>query len=212
MSCSQCKGIEEQFDPKSEQGDLKGYRNKGLSKTTRWLVDAVSKDGVEGLSVLDIGGGVGMIQHSLLEGGATKATHVDASQAYIEAATEEAQRRNLAEQITFHHGNFVELAPEIEPADIVTLDRVICCFDDMHALVKSSSEKAKKYYGLVFPNDTWWIKLFFSMGNFFMGLGRDSFRVFIHSSDEVERIINSNGLKRDYYKLGLFWQVIVYAR
>lgn len=212
MSCSQCQGIEEQFDKKTAEGDLKGYRKKGLSKTTRWLVDAVGKKGVAGLSVLDIGGGVGMIQHELLKDGALKATHVDASLAYIEAAKAEAQQRGLAEQISFHHGNFVELAAEIEPADIVTLDRVICCYDDMHALVKSSSEKALQYYGVVFPNDSWWIKSIVAIANIFVMLSRSSFRIFIHSTEDLENIVNNNGLKRAAYKRGLFWQMIVYTR
>jgi magnesium-protoporphyrin O-methyltransferase len=212
MSCSQCQGIEEQFDKKAAEGDLTSYRKKGLSKTTHGLVESVGKEGVEGMSVLDIGGGVGMIQHELLKDGAAEATHVDASRAYIEAAKEEAQLRGLEEQIIFRHGDFVELAPEIEPADIVTLDKVICCFDDMRALVKSSAEKANRFYGVVFPRDTWLTKLVFNIMNFFAGLRSNPFRAFIHSSEEVERIVSGSGLRRDTYKRGLFWQMIVYTR
>ena len=82
----------------------------------------------------------------------------------------------------------------------------------MHALVKSSSEKALQYYGVVFPNDSWWIKSVVAIANIFVRLGSSSFRIFIHSTEDIEKIIHNNGLKRDAYKRGLFWQMIVYQR
>jgi magnesium-protoporphyrin O-methyltransferase len=212
MSCAQCQGIEEQFDLESAEGDLEDYQKKGLSKSSQWLVETLAEKGVAGLSLLDIGGGVGMIQHELLNEGAASATHVDASSAYIEVAKAEAERRGLGDKIRFRHGNFTELAPDIETADIVTLDKVICCFDDMHALVKSSAEKAGKYYGLVFPNDSWWIKMVFIIVNFFGRFRSNPFSIFVHSSDDVEQIVTGSGLSREDYKRGFIWQMIVYAR
>jgi magnesium-protoporphyrin O-methyltransferase len=91
------------------------------------------------MTLLDIGGGLGGIQHALLAGGVVQATYVDASSAYMKAAREEAIRREIDEQITFLHGDFVDLAEEIPSAEIVTLDRVVCCYDDMQALVRLSA-------------------------------------------------------------------------
>src|SRR5947199_213845 len=83
--------------------------------------------------------------------GASGATDVDASAAYLAAAREEAARQGHAERVAYHHGNFVDLAATLPPADIVTLDRVICCYHDMPALVERSSAKAARLYGLVYP-------------------------------------------------------------
>ena len=123
------------------------------------MIDALKKQGVSGVSLLDIGGGVGAIQHGLLAAGVQNATDVDASKAYLAAARQEANRRGIADRVDFQYGNFVEMADKIEPADVVTLDRVICCYPDMEKLVSLSVERARQLYGLVYPRDTWWIKI-----------------------------------------------------
>ena len=35
--------------------------------------------------------------------------------------------------------------------DILTLDRVICCYPDMQKLVGLSAKRARKLYGLIYP-------------------------------------------------------------
>ena len=113
-----------------------------------------------GATLLDIGGGVGVAQLDLLSAGLRSATDVDASSAYLDVAREEAQRRGYSERVSYRHGDLVALAPEIEPADIVTLDRVICCYHDMPALVRASAAKARRLYGLVYPHDAWWTRCY----------------------------------------------------
>jgi hypothetical protein len=66
MTCSQCQGIEDLFSEEYVAGELKRYRRRGPDKTTRILIEALKKDGVEGETLLDIGGGLGAIQHELL--------------------------------------------------------------------------------------------------------------------------------------------------
>jgi magnesium-protoporphyrin O-methyltransferase len=188
------------------------YRKEGVEKTTRLLIDAISHQGVEGMTLLDIGGGLGGIQHSLLENGVVQATSVDASTAYVEAAQEEAERRDQDELITFLHGDFVDLADEITTADIVTLDRVVCCYDNMQKLVKLSAEKARKRYGLVFPRDIWLFRLLMPVVNFFIALTGSPFRSFIHSTEQVERILRDQGLVPQFQKNAGFWQILIYNR
>ena len=122
------------------------------------------------MNLLDIGGGVGAIEHELLESGVQSATDVDASKAYLRAAREEAQRRGLAERVSYQHGNFVDLAAQVPDADIVTLDRVICCYDDMEKLVDLSAARARRFYGLVYPRDTWLARLAVKIINLFFRL------------------------------------------
>src|SRR5262245_32080162 len=121
MSCPQCKGIENLFDTGIAKGELDNYRRKGPSKQTRILLDVIRQAGVKGLTLLDIGGGVGAIQHELFKAGVEKAVDVDASSAYLAAAREEATRQGYADNVQYLHGDFIELAPQVEQADIVTL-------------------------------------------------------------------------------------------
>ena len=212
MNCCQIQGIEEQFSREYVNQELAHYRAKGPAKTTRMLVEALKKESVSGLTLLDIGGGVGAVQHALLGAGADHATNVDASTAYLDAARDEAQQRGYAERVSYHHGNFVDLAGDIAPADIVTLDRVICCYPDMQKLVGLSVARARKLYGLVYPRDTWWVKVGLALGNLFFRLRRNPFRTFSHPTEAVEAIVTRSGLQRRFYRQTLIWKVVVYAR
>ena len=213
MSGCCCQGFESMFGDKTARRDLKRYRKKGPSKPTRRLLDALRREGVEDASVLDIGGGVGAIQHELLDSGAARATGVDASPAYLRAATSEAERRGHGEQVTQHEGDFVALAGGIASADIVTLDRVICCYSDVNRLVGRSAERAHHLYGLVYPRDAWWTRLAFRLMNLGLRLARKQFRAYIHPVDAVDGISRSAGLAlQTRQNVGPIWQVVVYER
>jgi magnesium-protoporphyrin O-methyltransferase len=212
MNCCQCEGIECLFNQQEAAKKLKQYRRKGPDKTTRLLINTLRAYGVEGMALLDIGGGIGAIQHELLKAGLSRAISVEASSAYLDVAKAETERQGNAARVTYHSGNFVDLAATLPAADIVTLDRVICCYPDMPQLVGLSVARAVKLYGLVYPRDTWWVKLGISMMNFFFRLRRTPFRVFVHPTEAVEAIIQAEGLKRSFYRTTGVWQVVVYAR
>jgi magnesium-protoporphyrin O-methyltransferase len=213
MTRPQCCGIEQMFDDKTAQADLKAYRRKGPSKATRELIEEVAQSGLEGQHLLDIGGGVGIIQHELAGRGLARITHVDASTAYLKTAQEEAERRGHAGKVEYRFGDFVELAPALEPADLVTLDRVICCYDDMPALVAASARLARRLYAIVIPIDGGWVARGAAVANFFLRLfTRTSYKMFIHPTREIERILAEHGLRRRFYRRRGFWQVIVYQR
>lgn len=213
MDCCQCPGFEKKFDRKYVARKLKKYYKNGSKKTTKQLIEALQAQGVERMTLLDIGGGIGDIQLALLKSGVSFATDNEASMAYLEACRYEAERLGLAERIRHIPGNFVEVAKDIEPADIVTLDRVICCYRDMPTLVNLSAQKAKKLYGVVYPLDRWWVWMAMEVYyNFRHWIQRSPMRNFVHPSREIEAIIQRNGLKRCFYKLMGPWQVAVYAR
>ena len=212
MTCRQCQGIESFFDQKEANKELKGYRKKGPAKTTQMLIDALRAAGVQGSTLLDIGGGVGAIQYELLKAGASGAVSVEASTAYIQAAREEAERQGHADRVVHRYGDFIEIAPDIQPAEVVTLDRVICCYHDMEELVRLSVQRATKLYGLVYPRDTWGAGIVIRLFNFFLWMRRNPFRVFLHPTSAVDALVRRNGLQPLFYRKTLVWQVVVYGR
>jgi hypothetical protein len=212
MNCCQCQGIETVFNKKRTTKELEQYRKRGPRKTTRMLIDALKAEGVGGMTLLDIGGGIGIIPHELLSTGASNAINVEASTAYIEATQEEAQRQGHADRVSSYHGDFVDLAPDIPSADIVTLDRVICCYHDMETLVGLSSVRAGKLYGVVYPRDAWWTRIGWAIGNFVFGVLRNPFRIFVHPTEAVDAVVRGNGLEPRFYRKNLVWQVVVYER
>ena len=212
MGCCQCQGIENMFDKKAAKRALKRYLKKGPSKTTEMLLKAIHKTEVKGLDFLDIGGGIGAIQYDLIKAGASSGTSIEASPAYIDLVKEEIHKNNLAEIIDFKHGDFTTIASDVDSADIVTLDKVICCYDDMSELVRLSSKLSRKIYAVIYPRDAWWTKLALLFINFYPIIMGSPFRVFIHPTKKVEEIIFRNGLKRDYYDTTLFWQVAIFTK
>ncbi len=212
MNCCQCQGIEALFNQKIAAKELKQYRKNGPRKTTRMLIDALKDEGVRGMALLDIGGGIGTIQLELLSAGASSATNVEGSTAYIEAAMDETERQGHSDRVISYHGDFVDLAPDIPSADIVTLDRVICCYHDMKALVGLSSARAGKLYGVVYPRDNWWTRIGWAIMNFAFGVMRNPFRNFVHPTEAVDAMVRSNGLEPRFYRKTAIWQVVVYRR
>jgi hypothetical protein len=212
MSCPHCQGAEKVFDASTARGDLDEYRKNGPDKTTRMLLDAILKAAHDDKTLLDIGGGVGAIQHELLAGTVQSAVQVDASTAYLGASQEEASKRGHRERVSYRHGNFVELAPEIEPADIVTLDRVLCCYPDMPALVAASTSHARQLYGLVYPRDAWWTRAFGRLFNVWYVIRRNPFRFFVHPANVVDAAIRANGFTQRYHQNSGMWQVVLYVR
>lgn len=212
MPCCQCQGIETWFNEKYVAKQLKRYHKKGPDKTTDILIDALKEKNVEGMSLLDIGGGFGAIQHELLDAGLSQAESVEASTSYLAAAKEETKRRGLENRIRFYHGDFVRLAENIQPADIVTLDRVICCYDDMTSQVTLSTEKALKLYALVYPRDTRWTRSVVKIQNYILRLKHSPFRIFVHSANKVETLVRRKGFEQSFYHTTFFWQIAIYTR
>ena len=211
MNCCQCQGIEELFSEEYVAKELKRYRRRGPDKTTRMLIEALKEEHVEGLTLLDIGGGLGAIQHEMLDAGVQSARDIDASRAFLTAAKAETARRGYVERVDYQHGNFVDLAENVSPADIVTLDRVICCYPDMQELVSLSVARAGKYYGLVFPREDWWMKAYHVLQSLFLRLTRSRFRTFLHPTEAVEELVKDRGFRRCFYRRTFVWQVVLYT-
>jgi magnesium-protoporphyrin O-methyltransferase len=213
MSCCQhCRDAENVFDRQDAQRRLLRYRDRGPEGTTQLLIDALRSAGVRSASVLDIGGGVGAVHHELLKAGAARATDVDASSAYLLAAQRESERQGHAERVSYLHGDFVALAPTIAQVDVVALDRVVCCYPDMPALVGAAAAHAGRLLGLVYPRDDWWVRLGIRVVNRGLALQRTTFRIFCHPTAAVDAEARRAGLAPRLRRTSGPWQVVVYER
>lgn len=212
FGCSQCEGIESRFDRAYVEKKLEKYHKRGPKITTQLLVEALRAQGISGLTLLDIGGGIGDIIHGLAPDCVASAVNVEASPAYASACIEEAAERGLADKVEVLRGDFTELEESISPADIVTLDRVICCFHDMPELVARSVAKAKRFYGAVYPKDAWWVKVSVAIFyNLRFWIQRNPLRIFVHPTDKIESLIESAGFERIYHEVRGSWEIALYA-
>lgn len=215
MPCSQCNAIEQQFDDAEARRQLRRLRRRGPTRTTRLLIDGIRQalgDTRAGdLSLLDIGAGIGAIHHEMLETTVERAIHVDASSAHIAVARVEADRRGHGQQVEFRLGDFVAIADELPNTDVVTLDRVICCYPDVDLLVSRSAAKAQRVYGAVYPREVFWMRAAIWSLNLFQRATGSAFRVFMHSPAHIDAILRAAGLHRVSRHVTFGWEVVVYA-
>jgi hypothetical protein len=211
--CGHCESIESEFGERTASRELKRYRRRGPPKSTRLLLDLLRSEADGSDALLDIGGGVGALHHELLASGTvTRATHVDAASAYLDAAREESRRRGTEERVAFVHGDFVELAERVPPADIVTLDRVLCCYPDMDRLVEASAARAARLFGVVYPRNRWWLRRALPLSNLWFRLRGSGFRVYLHAPERIDEAIRAQGLEPASARRTLAWHVALYRR
>ena len=212
MTCAHCCGAESIFDQKEAEKNLKRYRKKGANKTTKKLLSTLFNKDLKGLSLLDIGGGIGIIQQELLKKGITKTTDVDSSHAYISVAKDLMSENGFDDRMSFIHADFNDCFQTIEKHDIVTLERVVCCYPNVVDLINNSTSKAIKYYGLVYPMDTFLSKLINQIGHVYLKIKRNPFRTFIHSEEMMHTLISNNGFKQIYYSKKFPWRIVLYKK
>jgi magnesium-protoporphyrin O-methyltransferase len=212
MSCCSHECFDSTFDDRHAAATLKQYQTRGPNRTTRMLLLGLRAEGIQDASVLDVGAGIGIVHHELLEHGARAAVHVDAALPHMRVARDEARRRGHAEHVTFVHGDFVALADEIAPADVVTLDRVICCYPDMQRLVAASAAKAQRLYGAVFPRERWLMRIALAVENFVRRLRGNPFRTYLHPTAAIDAAVRGQGLALRSSRDTFLWRVAVYAR
>ncbi len=176
------------------------------------LLELIREQGVDGATVLDIGGGIGVIDQELLRAGASRATLADASGASLAVAREAASAAGLADRMTFVQGDAVRRADVIGPADVVTLDRVICCYRDVESLVRLSAGWAGRLYGIVLPRDRWVVRVAIALESAWFWLTRRPYRPYAHPNRFVDALAVAEGLEPLAEAGTFFWRVALFRR
>jgi SAM-dependent methyltransferase len=200
------------YDGRDAAKDLAKWRGGRLYPATRELIDTIKAQGVDGARLLDIGAGVGAVHISLLEAGAASAVDVDASREYLATARAEAEQRGLAGRVTYRYGDVVELAAELPPSDIVTLDSVICCYPSLPALLSAVVRSQPRLVGLTYPRDVWWMRIYMRLWNLGQALRRSAARYFIYRHAQVDRLMAEAGFEAVHNGGTREWLVVLYRR
>jgi len=212
MSCCSSSPLERRFGPGIAAADLRRYRRRGPGVTTRLLLQGIRPQLTPDATLLDIGGGIGAMHHELLDHGVARAWQVDPSAAYLDAAEEEARRRHHAARVEFVHGDLGTASTMVPAADVVTLDRVVCCDPDYELLLDGALAKARRIFGLSFPRDRWAVRGAVTLMNLYRRARGVAFRGFVHPPDQMEGLIRGHGFERVFSAHSTVWQVGVYAR
>jgi len=207
-----CGAIDEQFNARVAQREVAHYRKKGPGPTTKLLRDGVTAEGHPMATLLDIGAGIGALTFELLDHGVRRAVSVDASAACVAAGREEAGRRQRAEQVEWVQGDYVALAEKLQSADVVTLDRVVCCYPRFEPLLAAAVRHAHRCIAISYPRDVWYVRMALAGENALRRLKRKDFRVLLHPPREMEQLVRSEGFALSTRRTTWAWCVDVYVR
>jgi magnesium-protoporphyrin O-methyltransferase len=183
------------------------YRKRGLDKTAQTMVQFLRQSGVEGASVLEIGGGVGEIEVELLQAGAARAQNLELSPAYQEQARTLAGQAGVQGRIDWRIHNLAEDPRAVDPADLVVLHRVVCCYPDYERLLGAAADHARRALVVSYPPRNLLSRAFYRGFNLVMRLTRSSFRGFAHPPDAMLGVLEDHGLRRTYKGRSRIWQV-----
>ena len=212
MPCNCCEITDHAFSESEAKSELRSYQRGGPAKHTRLILEAIRSLGMRNIKLLDIGGGVGVIHHELLTDIADQATHVDASSAYLKEAKAEAARRGHRENVQFIHADFTAVADQLAAADVVTLDRVVCCYPDFRRLLTAAAEHSQRALAFTYPREIWYLRIGLKVINFFQGLRKDPFRVFLHPVDQMDALLKGKGFRRVSSRRLFVWEMALYQR
>ena len=159
-----------------------------------------------------MGTGIGALTFELLDRGVTRAVGVDASRAYLASAEAEATRRGRLQSASFIRGDFVDVAEGLTDADLVTLDRVVCCYPSHRSLLAESLRRAGRGFAFSYPRDRWFVKLTVRAENAARRLAGNPFRNFVHPVAEMQELIANAGFELVSRSQTRKWSADVYAR
>jgi magnesium-protoporphyrin O-methyltransferase len=210
VGCCRPRAYERIFGEGAARRDLRRYRRRGLPRDAREGVAFLRSRGVEGRSVLEVGAGIGAASVELLRAGAGRAIAVELSRGYDAAAAELLAEHGLDGRVERRIGDVVEEPPE--PADLVVMNRVVCCYPDVERLVGTAAGLAREALVLSFPPDGPLARAAVASINLLLRLGRQDFRTYIHSHGTILAVAERQGLRLALRRSGPVWQVAAFER
>ena len=195
------------FGEKSARRALGRYLRKGLggSDAPR-IADWAAEQGLDGATVMEVGGGIGQIQAELVRRGAARGTVVEVVADYEDAARELATATGIADRTAFVLADLVETPDAVEPADIVVLRRVVCCTPVGPAVLGAAAGLASRTLLASYPRDRAGVRVVVRLQNGLLALMRKRFRTFVHPPGELARAAETHGLRLSRVERGFVWE------
>ena len=176
------------------------------------MVASVPPEALDGSRVLEIGGGIGALQVELLEAGAASGEIVELVPSYEPYALELAREKGVAERLSYRVADILDEPNAVEPADVVVLNRVVCCSPDGLELTAAAAQLARRALVLSYPRDAARVRLGIRVLNAGQWALRRSFRAFVHSPDGLRAAAEKHGLRVTDTGRSAFWEFTTLQR
>jgi predicted RNA methylase len=206
------------FDEWAEHNARRARSKEVVAPVTRALLDGLEGIGLEGRTVLDVGCGTGDLALAALRRGAIRATGIDLGTGSIAHARQLAEERGLVERSFFLTGDGAEVS--LADADVVILNRVVCCYPDVAALLTNTLAAANAVYAFSAPVDhgvTGLLnRIITRVSNGWYAIRRSKFRgfrTFVHRFDSIDTRVRDAGFMPIHRaRCGIVWEFAIYVR
>ena len=215
MSCA-CSSLvgatARHFDEAKARHELESYRKSGPQTTTRSLLGLLAGSEPPPETVLDIGSGIGALSLELLRAGVQRSTCVDLSAAILAANVEEAQRQGVADRIERVEGDFAAIAATLPHAELVALDRVVCCYPVYAPLLEQAADHSRRLLAMSYPRNRWWVHVALWVENAWRRIRGNRFKAFVHSPAAMTSLLRAHGFALARTATTFTWQMDLYVR
>ncbi len=171
------------------------------------MVGFLEQRGLAGASVLEIGGGVGEIQIELLRRGAASAVNLELSSAYDDEAQALLREAGLEGKAVRLLRDIAVEGGDIEPADVVVLNRVVCCYPDYERLLTAAADHARRLVVFSYPRRNPISRCVVGVQNLGLRVLRRQFRTFAHPPAAMLAVLRERGLRLSFDHHGRVWWV-----
>ncbi len=210
--CCNARGCDTVFGAWFARRVARRYRKKGLDTTARRMVAFLDSRRIEGATVLEIGGGVGEIGLELVDRGAARAVTLELSPAYEEEGRRLFREHGLEERMSWRLHDIATEPDAIEPADIVLLHRVVCCYPDYRRLLGAAADHARRFVVFSYPPRHRLSRAFVAGANLATRASRTEFQAFVHPPSAMLAVLEERGFRGALTYRALVWQIAGFAR
>ena len=204
--CCHPRGCDRFFGGRFARRMAGRYRKRGLDATARKMVAFLEQRGIEGATVLEVGGGIGEIQLELLKRGAKRTVNLELSPAYDAEAARLAADAGVQGRLERRLHDIAVEPVAIAPADIVVLHRVVCCYPDYERLLGAAAAHARRLLVFSHPRRNVISRLVVGVENLGFRLARREFRVFAHAPEAMLAVLGEHGLEPSFAERGFAWE------
>lgn len=206
--CCDPRGYNKMFSQRYARRTAARYRRRGLGRAAEAIVSFLTERGIEGATVLEVGGGVGYLHIDLLRRGAAKATNLEIPTNYESEAARLLAHFSLANRVERRILDIARTPDAVDPADIVVMHQVVCCYPDYERLIGAAASKANRYLVFSHPPRNTVLKALVHLDNTPRMFRGDAFRAFAHPPAAMVDVAVASGLRQTYGWRGLVWRVV----
>ncbi len=205
--------IARHFDAKVAERSAK-CQDPSLIAVSQRLRDALLSQDPAGKTVLELGCGRGALLLGLVQAGVARATGIDLSPVGIDSARDRFERAQLSERVDLSIGDAARVP--LERHDWVILDRVMCCYPDVEALLANTLPAARQIYAFTVPTSRGRRGIAARLEEWFESawntLRGQSCPGYVHDLDLIEERLATAGFQLRHRDRQRLWHIAIYER